>query len=356
VRKSRLNYILWKYRRTVVNITKANIANVSLDEFVAAVAGIYKRQDKKRSIWDIWLHTVNHAAAIGEEARKYKPGEELLQEIADFSMWLFTFVGKSESTFGSVAGRQRIEESTVRTQMTFSDIIWNKYPGVCPLCFGRRVDQGISASDTKLMEPCECLIHPIETRYQEMTPEERERVDRLRTKRLRQYATEHISDKPSSVDGWQQMFRHIYEPNLRHLRLTDIAFHLLEEVGEVSNAMLRTYTYDKEKFQAGEPAWRQIALENEIADVSSWLFTLINHLELMPEIARAFQKFVFKDIVIPDKKIMLSGIIWRRYGSDDLDSLYCPHICKKPVCKCPIWLVQDKKSLTKIVDNFAPPK
>lgn len=338
-----------------MSITRANIANVSLDEFVAAVAGIYKRQDKKRSIWDIWLHTVNHAAAIGEEARKYKPGEKLLQEIADFSMWLFTFVGKIEGTFGLVTGRQGIGESTIRTKMTFSDIIWNKYPRVCPLCFGRRMDQGISVSDTKLMEPCECLIHPVETRDQEMTLEERERINRLRIESLQQYAAGHKNDKPSSVDGWQQMFQQIYEPNLRHLSLGDIAFHLLEEVGEVSNAMLRTYTYDKEKFQSGEPAWRQIALENEIADVSSWLFTLINYLELMPEIARAFQKFIFKDIVFSDRKIMLSGIIWRRYGSDDLDSLYCPHICKKPVCKCPIWLVQNKKSLAKIVNNFAPP-
>lgn len=285
-----------------MRITKANIGNMPLDEFVTAVAGIYETQDEKRSIWDIWLHTVNHAAAIGEEARKYKPGGKPLEEIADSSMWLLTFVGKIRGTFGSVAGKQRIEESTIRTEVTLSDIIWNKYPMVCPVCFGRRFDD-CGAMDTQLTKPCDCLLYPVETRGQSQI---RDHINKLR-----QYAKDHIHDKPMSVDGWQQMFRDIYEPNLRHLSLTDIAFHLLEEVGEVSNAVLRMYTYDKGKFQAGEPEWRQNGLENEIADVSSWLFTLVNHLELVPEIAREFQKFLWGETALRETRMTLSSIIWR---------------------------------------------
>ena len=328
-----------------MRITKANIGNIPLDEFVSAVAGIYKIQDEKRLIWDVWLHAVNHAAAIGEEARKYKPGKKLLEEIADFSMWLFTFVGKSRDTFGSVAGRQRIEESTIRTEVTLSDIIWNKYPRVCPVCFGRRTNDG-EATDIQLIRPCDCLLYPVETRDPKQV--------KGYINKLRQYAKDHIDDKPKSVNEWQQLFQNIYEANLRHLSLTDIAFHLLEEVGEVSNAMLRMYTYDREEFAAGEPEWRQKGLESEIADVSSWLFALVNHLEVIPEIGREFQKFLWGEDVVALPPIKLSSIIWKRYGSDSLDSLYCPHKCKKPVCECPIWLVRDKRSLTKIRDNFAP--
>lgn len=328
-----------------MRITKANIGNIPLDEFVTAVAGIYKTQDEKRLIWDVWLHAVNHAAAIGEEARKYKPGKKLLEDIADFSMWLFTFVGKIRGTFGSVAGRQGIEESTIRIKVTLSDIVWNKYPRVCPVCFGRRINDG-EATDIQLIRPCDCLLYPVETRDPKQVKDY--------INKLRQYAKDHIDDKPKSVNEWQQLFQNIYEANLRHLSLTDIAFHLLEEVGEVSNAMLRMYTYDREEFAAGEPEWRQKGLENEIADVSSWLFTLVNHLESMPKIAREFQEFLWGETVLRETPITLSSIIWKRYGSDSLDSLYCPHKCKKSVCKCPVWLVRDKKSLVKIRDNFAP--
>lgn len=328
-----------------MRITKANINNIPLDEFVTAVAGIYKTQDEKRLIWDVWLHAVNHAAAIGEEARKYKPGKKLLVDLADFSMWLFTFVGKVRGTFGSVDGRQGIEESTIRTEVTLSDIIWNKYPRICPVCFGRRINDG-EATDIQLIRPCDCLLYAVEARDPEQV--------KGYINKLRQYAKDHIDDKPKSVDEWQQLFQNIYEANLRHLSLTDIAFHLLEEVGEVSNAMLRMYTYDREKFVAGEPEWRQKGLENEIADVSSWLFALVNHLEVIPEIGREFQKFLWGEDVVPLPPIKLSSIIWKRYGSDSLDSLYCPHKCKKPVCECPIWLVRDKESLAKIRDNFAP--
>ena len=142
------------------------------------------------------------------------------------------------------------------------------------------------------------------------------------------------------------MFRTIYQANLRHLNLTSIAFHLLEEVGEVSDAMSRMYTYDERKFKRREPTWHQISLENEIADVCSWLFALVNHLELMPEIVREFHKFVFKSDV-RQKKITLAGIIWGRYGSNELESLYCPHCKSTGECQCPVLLVLDEETVSK---------
>jgi len=318
-----------------MRITKDSIGGMVLDDFVTAVAGVYSLQDKKRSIWDVWLHTVHHAASIGEEARKYKPGEKLLVEIADFSMWLFTFVGKIHRPIGSTVEGQGIEESTIGTNMSFSDLVWNKYPGICPVCFGRRINDGI-----KLTRPCDCFISPVETRDQSQP--------RPHIEKLREYAGQPDCHKPISVDQWQQMFQYIYEANLRHLSLTDIAFHLLEEVGEVSNAMVRMYTYNVQKLQElqkGDPVWQQISLENEIADVCSWLFTLVNHLQSIVDIAREYQRFVFGTIVLQETKITLSGIIWRRYGSDPQESLYCPHTCKKTICECPIVLVSDKESL-----------
>lgn len=67
-----------------MKITRDNVGNLPLDEFLTAVSGIYSEQDEKRSIYDVWLHATHHAASIGEEVRKFKPGEELFKEIADF--------------------------------------------------------------------------------------------------------------------------------------------------------------------------------------------------------------------------------------------------------------------------------
>ena len=316
-----------------MRITRNTIGTLPLDDFVAAVAGIYAEKDINRSVWDVWLHTVHHAASIGEEARKYKPGRKLYIEIADFSMWLFTFVGKIRGPVGLQVGHQSQTESAIRTEVAFSDLIWNKYPRICPVCFGRRLDQGVSLSDIQLTDACDCFLHSVEDRDPKRT---RSHIDQLRL-----YAEErrHQGDMPPSVDEWQKMFAEIFQANLRHLNLTSIAFHLLEEVGEVSDAMVRMYTYVKPEFQPGEPTWHQYSLENEIADVCSWLFTLVNHLQLIPDIIKEYEIFLHGREVTQKEEVKLSSIIWGRYGNDQLEKLYCPH-CKAPEkCACQIVLV-----------------
>ena len=322
-------------------ITKGSIGSLPLEEFVSQVRGIYEEKDDARSIWDVWLHANHHASAIGEEARKYQPGDKLFVEIADFAMWLFTLLAKITGPFEAPVDSQRIQESTVRIKVHFPEIVWNKYPGMCPVCFWRRYEAGMDMSAAGFDEPCDCLLHSVETRKQ--------RKKRIHTKLLRKYAGQHHDDKPASVDQWQKMFGKIYESNLRHLTLSDIAFHLLEEVGEVSYAMSQMYTYRKD-FKSREPSWRQIWLEEEIADVTSWLFTLVDSLKLMPRIARAFQKYLAKKQVLREEKITLSGIIWRRYGSDDLRKLYCPHCNNTTKCECAIQLISKNADFAKLRD------
>ena len=268
-----------------MTITKDNIGKMSLDKFVDAVSGIYSKQDEKRSIWDIWFHATHHAASIGEEVRKQKSGDRLLEAVADFSMWLFTFVGKIKDGVGVPLGKpERAEESAIRIKWGFSELIWNKYSNMCPVCFWRRSEKGISTSDSGFNDPCDCLLHEVESRDQTQIKEH--------IRKLRKYAETADENKPTSVDEWQKMFRNIYQANLRHFTLTDIAFHLLEEVGEVSDAMVRMYTYATDEFQSGEPSWRQIYLENEIADVTSWVFTLVNKLQLVEESARGHSTYI----------------------------------------------------------------
>lgn len=333
-----------------MTLNRNTIGSVDLDKFVDAASGIYVDKDKTRSVWDVWLHATHHAAAIGEEVRKSKPGEKLLIEIADFAMWLFTFAGKIKGNFSTFVDdgsfQNRVEENTIKADKGFSDIIWNKYPGMCPVCFWHRYENGVDLSSGEFSKACDCLIREVETRNQS---KKREHLVELRN-----YAKDHIAEKPTDVDGWQFMFRKIYEANLRLIDFVDIGFHLLEEVGEVSNSMVRMYTYKTGKegdFRRLEPKWRQIWLEEEIADVTSWLFTLVNHLRFVPEIANTFQRYLYAaDPYRLAEDIRLSRIVWNRYGNDGLAEFICP-FCKRKICRCPILLIKDKANYGTLIKH-----
>lgn len=319
------------------------IGETPLDDFVEVIPTIYKIPDQKRSIWDCWLHANHHASAIGEEIRKNKPGSDLLKEIAVFSMWLFTFLGKTQGEMCTKKdGEVRDEESLIRVGYQYSELLWNKYPSVCPMCFWRRTnDDSQSEDDASFGAPCDCLIHEVESRDQS---QKRSHVEKLRA-----FARKTVDKKPSTVDEWQRMFQSIYQANLRHLTLNDIAFHLLEEMGEVSDAMVRMYTFREEELVKGEPNWRQVWLEEELADVSSWLFALVIKLDFMREIADAYDEHMLKQRdVITRLALTLSRIVWTYYGSDDIQGFFCEK-CTEKVCVCPIKLVPNDLTLQDIV-------
>ena len=327
--------------------TGAVIGKTQLDEFVSIVPGIYSAKDDKRSTWDVWYHTIHHAAAIGEEVRKGAAGSQLLIEIADFSLWLFTIIHKLNGTIGQKKSkRETVQERIIRIKNTCSDLLWNKYPRMCPVCYWRRTkgDRGPEGVEG-FLSPCDCLLYDVEGRNQSQK--------RLHVTTMRAFCDDNRSRKPKGVDEWQEMFSTIFKANLPHLTLVDIAFHLLEEIGEVSDAIIRMYTYKKEDFiKKDEPLWRQIWLEEEFADVFSWLFTLVEKLNLMRETADEYDRWRFGATFVARKPMHLSEIIWKRYGSDDLRRFYCPH-CTEPECQCPIVLVPPDRSIAELLQNVS---
>lgn len=318
----------------MVALNGTRVGELALDDFVKAIPQVYDRHDQRRSIWDVWLHANHHASAIGEEVRKNKPGAKLLVEIADFAMWLFTFVGKLQGTTGEAkAADQRKEESLIRVTMGYSDLLWLKYAGMCPVCYWRRTDGGKRENEKSeiFRHSCDCLLFDVESRDQS---EKKRHATALRT-----YAREIIECKPERVDDWQEMFGTIFKANLQHIDLSDIAFHLLEEMGEVSDAIVRIYTYTTSRpLTSEELRWRQTWLEEEIADVSSWLFALVQKLDLIRETADEYDKWRFKETFVARTQIQLSRIIWTRYGSDERGCFYCPH-CTEVECNCEIRLI-----------------
>ncbi len=324
----------------------ATIGQIQLDELVEIIPGIYRNQDQKRSIWDVWLHANHHAAAIGEEVRKGITGRDLLTEIADFAMWLFTMVHKLVGQIGvQNSPNETPQETLIRIGRSYSDLLWSKYPRMCPVCYWRRTGGGGAREGSEgFQNSCDCLLYDVEKRDQ---TQKRKHVRALRTF---SHNTRHR--KPAGVDEWQAMFAGIFSANLRHLNLTEIAFHLLEEMGEVSDAMVRMYTYRRD-IEPGEPSWRQIWLEEELADVSSWLFTLVGKLDVMRQTADAYDHWRFGETFVARESILLSRIIWRRYGAEQLQSFYCPHCKAQGLCNCEIVLIPPDRSIAYVVEKVA---
>ncbi len=145
--------------------SQANVGQASMDEYVSIVAQIYGRHDKYRSIWDVWCHTLHHAASIAEQIRKGTPEEDLYREIADFSLWLLTMVLKLRGEFGrSECSFETPPDKFIRIQSTCSDLIWHKYPKSCPSCSASRIaDARPGDVGLQHVNPCECRMHAPES-------------------------------------------------------------------------------------------------------------------------------------------------------------------------------------------------
>jgi hypothetical protein len=147
------------------------------------------------------------------------------------------------------------------------------------------------------------------------------------------------------------MFGAVFSDDLRLLTPSEIALHLMEELGEVSDAMIRMYSYSPRTFEGGEPNWRQVKLEAQLADVFSWLFALVEKLNSLKRFARGPETQGREMISPPVKTVTLSGIIWQRYGSDSLRT-FCCWKCKLPACDCQIILVPATRPDTELLRKY----
>jgi hypothetical protein len=325
--------------------SRVDAGKTPLDEYVSVVASIYSTHDRNRSIWDVWCHALHHAAGVSEQIRKGAADEDLYREIADFSLWLFTMVLKLSGKFGRSDGSPEApSDKFIRIQSTCSNLLWLKYPKCCPACSASRIVES-RTEDVGLgqINPCECQLRP---------PEAEDAVARSkRIEVLQNYSTMISNERPTGIDEWQTMFGNVFESRLEALALSQIALHLMEELGEVSDAMIRMYTYSEEKFVKGEPNRRQLKLESEIADVFSWLFGLVEKLDSMRHSTVKGEGVGPKPPAPPANPVRLSAIIWERYGSHVLNS-FCCWKCGALPCRCHIILVPTTRDAEELMKRF----
>jgi len=158
-------------------------------------------------------------------------------------------------------------------------------------------------------------------------------------KALRDFSQGIRREKPKNIDEWQEMFRAVFDANLKHLSLGDIALHLMEELGEASDAMVRMYTYKQDKLLKEEVSRRQLRLEAELADLFSWLFAVVGKVNILKQESFEYERWRTETTSHPPQPIYLSQVIWRRYGSAKRRSFYC-RFCNSLVCSCKLIFVR----------------
>jgi len=332
----------------MVNQRKVKLSeaqNATLDDLIQDIRIVWARKDAQRTVYDTLLHTVNHASKLGEQVRRgeYKG---VLDELGDTVMWFLTLVGKLQQPVEHRSPTNR-ETFLFYTPLALTEIVWNKYPCVCPACFLRL------SKENRIGEAwnrkCDCLLSL--SIVEERTEEEKAETE----KALRDFAEEHKDDKVERLADLEEMFASLYVANYENLSLESIAFHLLEEVGEVFDALIRLYSYDISK--TPDPAQifesRRAHLESEIADVVSWIFAVSIKVKLLFQV---YEKLPRKVGLEPFEtastrrapQINFANILWNRYGDRNTGFLYCP-TCGKGECDCKLKFYKTKKAIESLL-------
>jgi NTP pyrophosphatase (non-canonical NTP hydrolase) len=146
------------------------------------------------------------------------------------------------------------------------------------------------------------------------------------------------------------MIAALYGERLRQESLTEIALHLIEEMGEVSDRLIRMYDYREGDLVENLIGPRQVRLEDELADVLSWQFGLVERLGMERRIrTRDYSSTSSQES--SNDRLFLSQILWAKYGSDEERGFWCRH-CKKLICECHILLIQSREQVEDLLSKL----
>jgi NTP pyrophosphatase (non-canonical NTP hydrolase) len=303
------------------HITKENLDDATLDDWQEEFWGVYHRQDRDRNLHQVWSMAYEDATKVGEAIREGNP-QGCLNALAHTFCWIASFVakvGKDESVYPRF---QRIKEFN-----KLSSVVWFKYPKTCPSC---------------LNPNCICLILK-----KKFGPDEVESV----------LAKKRISEKPPTImDDWDTMFARIYDKAHLLRSLSELGFHLLEEMGEVEEVIRKIATWTKNSKDPLRKLRKDLVLE--VADTVSWCFSIVRKIaadaekyEAVEEGYRAESDPSFNKEGFTTSRLTLSKVLWAEYCPKGRNEIWCPTCWKKAKgkvgrpCKCEIgeWMLKDPR-------------
>jgi NTP pyrophosphatase (non-canonical NTP hydrolase) len=296
-------------------MVKDNLVKYSIDDWEREFEDIYGYVDQERSPSDMWLLLMEDASKVAEALRK-EAYYDALNALAHTFNWTCAFISRC---------RKRDNDLGMNINNSLSNIIWNKYPNLCSLC-GR--------------ERCVCPVRRQE--LEELTKEEKNQKLKEIEKDL-DIARHRTEYKSKTLDGFTDMLSRIYKGAHYQLTIEAIAFHFMEEVGEVSTAIRKlresSQMLSPEEFEKKKSSLTK-ELEKELADVISWTMSLIHKLDyILGAGANYVNNPITKNKKEKNEKIpqtvnlKLSEVLWTAFQTPDGNTLYCPK-CENRPCKC----------------------
>lgn len=294
------------------NLTENSYLNASFEQWALILDKIYGKRNENRSISEMWLRAVSDASKVGEAVRKSDAYEAMVYLTHTFG-WIITSSTKLLKTeFDETPALLRYDS---KPYICLTDIVLSKYPNICPYCGGN---------------PCQCSS--IRRTVERESKSER----RLRLNRVNSQAKE-AGMLPETISDVSSMYENIYGQIHYGSPLESIAFHFLEEIGEVASCIT---SLEDGKGEHQELVPYNIQLPEEIADVVGWGFAIISKLSTLAEDAnRLVQAFngsrdksesFTKDW---DSKHILPKYLWREFFNNSEQQHQCHH-CEASPCEC----------------------
>lgn len=305
----------------------------SIAEWESVFAHIYTDVDSKRTTEQMWTAVMAHTSVIGESVRKVA-FHDIIKAASSTFCWLASFTSKCS----------RLENNIFTINHSLSQIVSYKNPKVCGRC---------------LRSVCEC--EPLEM---DLIQDKAGQYDNL----FNEWKQIKNSVDDYTIDDYKGIFRKIYGARIYIQSLESIGFHFLEEIGEAAvcvrelsqlrnivnsetgvelefikeissiPSLVEQYaslndTIKKIDVSLKEPEMlmaravkAKIGLLIEIGDSWSWLFSIMNKLDMI-------SNFVFtKPEKHPEFMIPLERLLQEKY-LDEEGNPQC-HACKKESCEC----------------------
>lgn len=229
----------------------------SLDNYVHMFEDIYEPiQNLERNFYQVFARLIESIAQCSQYVNKQNQNG-MANNVPDVFSWYCSLVLKA------------------KLKISLSEAIWKKFPYVCPYC---------------LTAPCTCVRGKKKLEDNAIRIEEK--------------AKENDNKKPYSLDDWQNMFEVIYPRDPQGYDQKSNFSHLIEEMGEVSEAYRVRY-------------FHPTALENELADVFTWIIGIANLLNV----------YAKEGSINGLDKYSLQKSVMEKYNG------ICPK-CKKIPCSC----------------------
>ncbi len=293
-------------------LTIESYLNSTLEQWAYNLNQIYGVRNNSRTLSEMWLRAVSDGSKVGEAVRKSDAFEAMVYLTHTFG-WVITTTTKLLNTeLGKMPALQNYD-GTRHSSLT--DVILSKYPNICPYC-------------GKMPCGCSSIRRTVE---RESKAQRRARLNQISAQ------AKIAGTLPRTIPKLYSMFEDIYGQIHYGTSLESIAFHLLEEIGEVAWCITNLEDGDSNH---SDSVSLGIQLSEEIADVVGWGFAVMSKLSTLAQDANRFvQAFNGKHYTDNESSLswnaehILPKYLWREFYNDSTSSFLCNH-CKSSQCVC----------------------